>query len=128
MRALVFCTTCRFSAKDAMSGDGTYGGEVLARQMEGLLAERGRSDVQVARQKCLWSCTRHCNVWFRDDERFSYLAGDFAPERDSAEAILAWFDLHGDSDIGHVRFRDWPQAMKGHFIARMPCFGGDDEA
>jgi predicted metal-binding protein len=60
-------------------------------------------------------------VLFRDDARFSYIAGDFRPTRETAEAIIDWFDLHGRSDAGLVAFRDWPQAMRGHFIARIPA-------
>ena len=37
-----------------------------------------------------------------------------------AEAILAWFDLHGATMTGEVPFREWPGAMRGHFIARIP--------
>ncbi len=40
--------------------------------------------------------------------------------RDAAEAILAWFDLHGESERGEVPFRAWPHGMRGHFIARLP--------
>ena len=88
--------------------------------METLLREQSRVDVVVARQVCLWSCTRHCNVLMQDDERYSYLAGGFRAERAAAEAILAWFDLHGASESGEVPFRTWPDAMRGHFIARLP--------
>jgi predicted metal-binding protein len=120
MRSIIFCTTCRHSAESQLGGDGLAGGETLARAMEGLIAERGRKDVVVGRQACLWSCTRYCNVLIRDSERYSYLAGGFAPDRSAAEAILAWFDLHGASATGEVPFRTWPQAMRGHFIARIP--------
>ncbi len=50
----------------------------------------------------------------------SYLAGGFKPDREAAEAILAWFDLHGQSERGEVPFRAWPNGMRGHFIARLP--------
>jgi predicted metal-binding protein len=120
MRALVFCTTCRFSRDEQVGPDGRTGGETLIAEMEALLRSRGRSDVNIERQACLWSCLRHCNLVFRDDQRFSYIAGDFRPERQAAEAILEWFDLHGKSEAGTVPFRDWPRAMRGHFIARIP--------
>jgi predicted metal-binding protein len=122
MRAIVFCTTCRYSTEAQQGPDGLTGGEALARAMEGLVAGRDRSDVRIERQACLWSCTRHCNVLIRDSERYSYLAGGFVPGREAAEAILAWFDLHGATATGEVPFRTWPQAMRGHFIARIPLF------
>ena len=120
MRSLVFCTTCKFSAGDKSGPDGRSGGEMLIGEVEKLLAERGRNDVRITRQSCLWSCTQHCNVWFRDTERFSYLAGRFEPTRAAAEAIVDWFDLHGASQEGWVSFKQWPDGMRGHFIARMP--------
>lgn len=120
MRRIVFCTTCRHSVEEREGPDGLTGGEALARHMEGLLAENQRDDVTVGRQTCLWSCLRHCNVFLQDSERYSYLAGGFRPQREEAEAILAWFDLHAASATGEVPFKTWPQAMRGHFIARLP--------
>lgn len=125
MRALIFCTTCRHSVEEKTGPDGLTGGERLARHAEAALAERRRSDIAVRRQECLWSCERHCNVWLFDSHRFSYLAGRFRPERESAEAIIDWFDLHGASEKGWVPFRAWPQGMRGHFIARLPAFAVD---
>lgn len=125
MRSLIFCTTCKWSETEKVGPDGVTGGETLARTMEALIAETGRDDVRVERQACLWSCTRHCNVWIRDEQRFSYIAGGFAPKREAVEAILEWFDLHGATETGEVPFRTWPQGMRGHFIARLPPSRGE---
>jgi predicted metal-binding protein len=119
-RAIIFCETCKFAPDTKVAEDGRTGGEILAQEMRQLLADNGREDVDVGTQRCLWSCSRHCNVLLRDDDKFSYLTGDFAPERASAEALLAWFDLHGSSEKGEVSFRQWPDGMRGHFIARIP--------
>jgi predicted metal-binding protein len=123
MRSMVFCTTCRYSVADKTAPDGLTGGETLIAHMEALLRENGRSDIVIQKQACLWNCKRHCSVVFRDDERFSYFTGDHAPEREQAEAILAWFDLHGGSETGEVPVRLWPDRMRGHFIARIPKAG-----
>ena len=120
MRALVFCTTCRYSRESLAGPDGRTGGETLIAEVEKMLQARGRGDVAIERQACLWSCVRHCNVLFRDDQKFSYLAGDFRPASEAAQAILDWFDLHGRSETGIVAFRDWPGVIRGHFIARFP--------
>ncbi|MBC8038887.1 MAG: DUF1636 domain-containing protein, partial [Rhizobiales bacterium] len=40
--------------------------------------------------------------------------------RAQAEAILDWFELHGATETGEVPFRTWPDAMRGHFISRIP--------
>ena len=120
MRSFVFCTTCRYSPEDQVGPEGLTGGETLARHMESVLAERGRNDIAVERQACLWNCTRSCSVILRDSERFTYVTGSHVPERSQAEAILAWFDQHGATETGEVPFRAWPLAMRGHFIARIP--------
>lgn len=120
MRSIVFCTTCKYSSDSKVNGDGVTGGELLAREMEALLAAKGRGDIKVERQECLWACTRHCNVLLRDSDRYSYLTGGFAPGQQSARDLLLWFDLHGQSKEGSVPFRQWPDGMRGHFIARIP--------
>lgn len=120
MREIVFCTTCRFSAEEKLGPDGVSGGETLARHLEIVLRDQGRAEPRVARQACLWNCNRFCSVVLRDDQRFTYFTGHHAPTRAQAEAILAWFDAHGDTETGEVPFRQWPDAMRGHFIARIP--------
>lgn len=120
MRSIVFCTTCRFSTEDKLGPDGRTGGETLIAHMREAIAEKQRQDVKIETQACLWNCQRHCSVILRDDERFSYFTGGHRPERQQAEAILEWFDLHGATESGEVPFRSWPEAMRGHFIARIP--------
>ena len=120
MRSLVFCTTCRYSQSEATGADGRTGGQTLIDHMKDVVTEKGRDDIRIETQACLWNCKRHCSVVLRDDQRFTYFTGDHVPERTQAEAILAWFDLHGATMTGEVPFREWPQAMRGHFIARIP--------
>ena len=123
MRSLVICSTCRFSPESKFGPDGQTGGEILAASMRELLNANDRHDVEVKTQACLWNCTRPCSVVMRDDDRFSYVTGGNEPTTAQAEAILSWFDAHGQTATGEVPFKQWPQAMKGHFIARMPPIG-----
>lgn len=120
MRSIVLCTTCKFHDGRKTDERGMTAGGLLIEALHGLLREKGRTDVAVATQACLWNCTRPCSVVIRDDSRFSYITGSNAPTREQAEAILAWFDLHGATETGEVPFRQWPDAMRGHFIARIP--------
>ena len=120
MRAIVFCTTCRYSTGDKFGPDGRTGGETLIAHMRETLAEAGRQDVTIETQACLWNCQRHCSVILRDDRRFAYFAGDHQPIREQADAILDWFAAHGETETGEVPFRQWPDRMRGHFIARIP--------
>jgi predicted metal-binding protein len=120
MRSLVVCTTCRFSDQSKLAPDGRTGGEILLGHVQDALRGAGREDVVVEPQACLWNCNRPCSIVLRDTERFSYVTGGHAPSREQAEAVIAWFDLHGQTATGEVPFRQWPQAMRGHFIARIP--------
>jgi predicted metal-binding protein len=118
MRSILLCSTCRFSAESKTGPDGRTGGEMLIAHVREALGDR--HDVGVETQPCLWNCKRHCSVVLRDDERFTYFTGEHAPTRQQAEAIVAWFDMHGKSATGEVPFREWPDEMRGHFIARIP--------
>ena len=120
MRRLVLCTTCKFSADSKFAPDGRTGGEILIAALRKVLNQQGRNDVTLEMQACLWNCTRPCSVVIQDDARFSYVTGGNTPNEEQAEAILQWFDAHGETDDGQVPFKLWPQKMRGHFIARIP--------
>jgi predicted metal-binding protein len=122
MRSLVICTTCRFPSGEKLGADGRTGGETMIAAVRAELAAQGRSDVAVAEQSCLWNCTQSCSVAIRDTDRFSYITGRHVPTQEQAKAIISWFDKHGASPAGEVSFREWPDAMRGHFIARIPPF------
>jgi predicted metal-binding protein len=114
------CTTCRLSVEQKTGADGRTGGEIFIDHMARALAERQCTEIELQTQACLWNCRRHCSVVLRDDRRFSYFTGDHEPTRAQAEAILDWFIDHGRTETGEVPFRQWPDRMRGHFIARIP--------
>jgi predicted metal-binding protein len=120
MRSLVLCNSCRFPDGRKFAEDGRTGGQTLIAALNDVLATQGRTDVDVVEQTCLWNCTQSCSVVVRDSQRFSYITGKHEATHHQAEAILQWFDAHGQSDTGEVPFRQWPDAMRGHFIARIP--------
>ena len=118
MRRLVICSTCKFSPESKTAPDGRTGGEILISHMLEVL--EARPDVTLETQICMWNCTRPCSVVMQDEQRYSYITGGNEPSRAQAEAILQWFDAHGQTETGEVPFKLWPQAMRGHFIARIP--------
>ena len=124
-RAVIVCKSCRYTVEEKVDGQGITGGERLAEHLEKAL--EGRDDITIQKQDCLWACSQHCNVVMSDTERFSYLAGRFEPKQEAADAIVEWFDKHGTSKTGQVPFREWPQEMKGHFIARLPVHGSPEK-
>jgi predicted metal-binding protein len=126
MRSLVMCSTCRFPDGRKTDDEGRTGGQVMIAETRAHLAETGRADVIVEEQACLWNCTQSCSVAIHDSARFSYITGRHVPSRAQAAAIVQWYDSHGASETGEVPFRQWPDAMRGHFIARIPPFSKPD--
>ena len=72
------------------------------------------------RHSCLMGCDHGCNVTIQDNKKLSYVLGNFKPTSEDAEAIVLYANLHANSTNGQVPYREWPQAIKGHFVARIP--------
>jgi len=112
------CDTCRHSVEEKLH-DGKTGGEILAEHVEALA--EGQENVTVRRVSCTMGCERHCNVSITAPGKLTYVIGKFAPDREAAEAIVEYAALHHAAETGQVPFRQWPQGVKGHFVARIPA-------
>jgi predicted metal-binding protein len=117
------CDTCRWTADQTTAPCGRTGGEILADHVE-RLAE-GVGGIEVRRQSCLMGCERHCNTAVCAPGKLSYVLGAFEPGAAAAEAVVEYALLHRDSETGQVAFRQWPQGVKGHFMARIPAIEGE---
>ena len=117
------CDTCRFSREVREGPDGLTGGQMLAERIEALAGERG---IEVRRQSCLMGCERHCNTAITAPGKLTYVLGMFTPTDASAEAVVEYAEAHAASETGRVPFKQWPQGVKGHFVARIPPLGGSD--
>lgn len=112
---ITICDTCKQDGWD--QGDMSLtDGERLAEFVEDAV----QGDVKTRRVSCLMGCKHGCNVAIQAEGKLAYTLGRFAPEKDAAEGIAAYAQLHAQSDSGQVPYRDWPQAIKGHFITRHP--------
>ncbi len=121
MRRLVICTTCKFSETSKLAPDGRSGGEMMLAAVQSYLNKAARDDIVVMPQACMWNCTKPCSVVLQDEARFSYITGSNTPDEEQAEALVQWFDAHGATVDGVVPFKQWPQKMRGHFVARIPA-------
>jgi predicted metal-binding protein len=65
-------------------------------------------------------CDHSCNIAIQAAGKLAYTLGRFEPTLEAAEGIVAYAQGHAASDTGQVPYRDWPQAVKGHFITRHP--------
>ncbi len=111
------CDTCKREGWDA--GDMTQtDGEILAALIEAAAA--GKADVKTRRVSCLMGCKGACNVAIQGAGKLNYTLGTFDPTQDAAEGIVAYAAAHAQSETGRVPFREWPVAVKGHFVTRHP--------
>ena len=115
---ITVCDTCKGDGW----GDGDMSqtdGEVLAELVE--TAAAGVTDVKTRRISCLMGCKQACNVTIQAEGKMGYTLGRFDTAAETAEGIVAYASAHSKSDTGQVPFRDWPDAIKGHFITRHPA-------
>lgn len=114
---ITICDTCKRDGWDSEKESQTDG-EKLATMIED--AATDATDVQTRRVSCLMGCKHGCNVAIQSNGKLNYTLGDFQPETDAADGIVAYAELHAASDTGQVPYRTWPQAIKGHFVTRHP--------
>ncbi len=99
-------------------------GESLASLIEA--AATGLSDIKTRRVSCLMGCKNACNVAIQGHGKLNYTLGAFDPNAEAASGIVAYAMAHAQSDTGQVPYRDWPQAIKGHFVTRHPPLPRDE--
>jgi len=113
-------TTCDTCKRDGWeTGDmAQTDGETLATLIE--TAAAGLSDVRTRRVSCLMGCTKSCNIAIQGHDKLNYTLGEFEPTADAAAGIVDYAKLHAASLTGQVPYREWPLAIKGHFVTRHP--------
>ncbi len=114
---ITVCDTCKRENWDPAT-DPKTDGEKLAEMVE--QAASGTEGVTVRRHSCLMGCDHGCNIAIQAEGKLNYVLGRFEPDQSSAEGIVGYAALHAQSDSGQVPYRTWPQAIKGHFVARLP--------
>ena len=114
---ITVCDTCKRDGWD-LTGAQRTDGEALAALVEAAAA--GAPDVRTRRVSCLMGCRTGCNVTVQAHGKLSYTLGNFEPLDDAAAGLVAYASLHAASASGQVPYRDWPQAIKGHFVTRHP--------
>ena len=115
---LLACVTCGGSAQ--RDADGLTRGERLLRQLEQVRSDDDAS-VTVGSGPCLWACKRSCAVHLRSPGRVGYVLVELEESAAVARALLDYAALYGRSETGAVPFREWPMALRGHFMCRLPA-------
>jgi len=114
---ITICDTCKRDNWDESTSEITDG-ELFAQAIETAAADS--TNVKTRRVSCLMGCNRSCNVAIQAQGKLCYTLGEFAPDTESAEGVVAYATLHAESETGQVPYRTWPQAIKGHFVTRHP--------
>ena len=115
---ITICDTCKREDWGA-EAQGITDGEALAALIEAEVAATGGA-VKTRRYSCLMGCTRACNVTIQAQGKLNYTLGEFTADTDAAKGIVRYAALHASSASGQVPYREWPQAIKGHFTTRHP--------
>ena len=111
---ITICDTCkRLGWED---GDmALTDGEILAALVE---KQAIGKCVKTRRVSCLMGCTHGCNVAIQAPGKLAYTLGHFRPDSEAAQAIVKYAEQHAASATGQVPYRQWPEAIKGHFVTR----------
>ncbi len=117
MTTITVCTTCRQPHLREQK-ERTPCGEAMLALVHA--AAEGAPGVSVRGTACLMGCEHGCNLAISDSGKLTYVLGRFAPGAEAAQAVVEYAQGHAASDSGAVPFRQWPQPVKGHFIARVP--------
>lgn len=122
--SVVVCNTCRLAPDQRDDAGGRRGGALLADALrQAQAADPAFAHIAVQEMPCLFACSRHCTIHIRAPGKLGYVLGDFTPGAEAAQAILTYAAHHAASEEGQVRYADWPEGVKGHFITRTPPEG-----
>lgn len=121
---ITICDTCKQDDWPER-GMSMTDGEVLAGLVE--RAAAGITGLSTRRHSCLMGCSGACNVSIQAKGKLNYTLGRFDPSEEAAEGIVEYARQHVQSDSGQVPYRQWPEAIKGHFVTRHPPLPDDAE-
>lgn len=116
---ITVCDTCKRDDWNA-EVDNQTDGEKLAALVEASAASDVAGDVKTRRVSCLMGCSHGCNIAIQAPGKLAYTLGRFDPSQDAADGIVEYAAKHAASASGQVPFREWPIAIKGHFVTRHP--------
>jgi predicted metal-binding protein len=114
---LIACVTCGSAERET---HGSTRGERFFAELQAARESLGESPIAVSSTRCLWACTRPCAVHARAPGRAGYMLCDFEPTPDAARGVLEWAEMYAASSDGAVPFKERPQAVRGHFLCRVP--------
>ena len=121
---LYVCVTCRGNAVDAPDVPAAVrpGARLLAAVEQRLAADGDRggdSGIDVVPANCLSNCPRGCSAAVSGSGKWTYVIGDLDPDRHAGD-IIDFARLHRAHEQGVPEWRDRPEHIRKHTIARVP--------
>lgn len=113
---VLVCTTCRTVGAERVDVPGQPRAGTCLQQS---LASRLPEGATLRGVECLSNCSAGCTVVFRGPRRWSYVYGDIDPERD-VDAVVEGLERYVASTNGIVPWRERPEHLKRHCVARLP--------
>lgn len=122
---ITVCDTCKREGWSEETHERTHG-EEMAELIESRAEGAEGAAVRVRRTSCFMNCKGGCNVAVQAEGKIAYVLGGFEPGPAAADAIVEYAGLHARSASGMVPFKERPEAVKGHFVSRVPPPPGGD--
>lgn len=119
---ITICDTCKRDDWSETTHSRPHG-EDMAELVE--KHAKGRN-VRTRRTSCLMGCSHGCNIAIQAEGKLAYTLGRFEPTDEAASGIVGYAEMHAESATGQVPFRQWPPAVKGHFVTRHPPLPRDE--
>ena len=117
---LYVCVTCRGNA--AVAADDSAAprpGARLFAAVEQQLNAGGNDGIDLVAANCLSNCPRGCSAAVSGSGKWTYVVGDLDPERHAGD-IIDFARLHQAHEQGVPEWRDRPEHVRKHTIARVP--------
>jgi predicted metal-binding protein len=117
---LYVCVTCRGNAAVAMDAPAAErpGARLLA-AIEQQLNAGGGDGIDLVAANCLSNCPRGCSAAVSGSGKWTYVIGDLDPDRHAGD-IVDFARLHQAHEQGLPEWRDRPEHVRKHTIARVP--------
>lgn len=129
---LFVCQSCHSS--NSRPPEQPADGQVLCDLIQKLHQNSSRSsELDVCGVDCLWTCDHPCAIAFSSPGKPTYVLAKILVKDSNhgeiAKAVLQLSEGHLDSKKGNIPWKQFPEALKTDFIARIPPsgFNGSDK-
>lgn len=114
---LIICTSCGY---DADQPQATRPGQQFADALSQALQENQSKDLCLQTYTCLMACQHQCTAQLRSQNKIGYTLGSLSANDEAVSGLLRFCNLYQQSATGQVPYKEWPEIIKGKFIARFP--------